>query len=226
MNWNSQNINFEFIAGVQNVLVHTLSRLIEMNEDVKLPAEEPGYKFGYTPFEELPPAKVAVVKEVIISKVDQAKVLITHDDPVTKDIPVELPLTNMRIKELQEQDLLVGRLRKEWEKKLLDRNHFTMEKDILRKKAIINGILCKPIFVPDILKDCLLMLAHNKQGHNGFRRTYNTLKYMYHWKGIKPAVQRHCTRCITCAKHNIKVQQLQKEYFKVPPNQWNSLPWT
>ena len=61
------------------------------------------------------------------------------------------------------------------------------------------------------------MLAHNEQGHNGFRRTYNALKYTYHWKGMKPVIQKHCTRCITCAKHNIKVQQLKNEHFKVPP---------
>ena len=46
----SQNINFEFIAGTKNVLADTLSRLIEFDENIKLPEEEPGYKFGYTPF--------------------------------------------------------------------------------------------------------------------------------------------------------------------------------
>ena len=193
----SQNINFEFIAGIQNVLTDTLSRLIEMNEDVQLPPEEPGYEFGYTPFEELPPAKVVVVEEVIISEVSQTEVLITHEDPVVKDTPVELPLMDHRMMELQEQDPLIGRLRREWKSNNLDKNHFTMERDILRKKKIINGILYKPMLVPDVLKDCLLMLAHNEQGHNGFRRTYNALRYTYHWKGMKPAIQRHCTRCIT-----------------------------
>ena len=213
----SQNINFEFIAGIQNVLADTLSRLIEINEEVQLPPEEPGYEFRYTPFKELPPAKTTVVEEVIISEVNEAEVFISHDEPVQKDIPVELPLTDHRMMELQEQDLLIGRLRKEWKANNLDQNHFTMERDILRKKKIINGILYKPILVPDILKDCLLMLAHNEQGHNGFRRTYNALRYTYHWKGMKPAIQKHCTRCITCAKHNISVQQLKKEHFKVPP---------
>ena len=88
----SQNINFEFISGVKNVLTDTLSRLIEMNEDVQQPPEKPGYEFGYTPFEELPPAKVTVIKEVIISEVGETEVLITHDEPTCKDIPVELPL--------------------------------------------------------------------------------------------------------------------------------------
>ena len=38
----SQNINFEFIAGTKNVLADTLSRLIEFDESIKLPEEEPG----------------------------------------------------------------------------------------------------------------------------------------------------------------------------------------
>ena len=121
------------------------------------------------------------------------------------------------MKELQEQDPLVGRLRKQWSEKKLDMKHFTMEDEILKKKTVINGILYTPTVVPDVLKDCLLILAHDKQGHNGFKRTYSSLKQLYHWKGMKKTIQRHCNACSTCAKHNIKVQQIQKEHFKVPP---------
>ena len=121
------------------------------------------------------------------------------------------------MKKLQEQDPLVGCLRKQWSDKKLDRKHFTMEDEILKKKTVINGILYTPTVVPDVLKDCLLILAHNKQGHNGFKRTYSTLKSLYHWKGMKRTIQRHYTACSMCAKHNIKVQQIQKEHFKVPP---------
>ena len=53
----SKNINFEIIAGTKNVLADTLSRLIEFDESIKLPEEEPGYEFGYIPFEKLPPGK-------------------------------------------------------------------------------------------------------------------------------------------------------------------------
>ena len=111
----SQNINFEFIAGTKNVLADTLSRLIELDESIKLLEEEPGYEFGYTPFEELPLARATVIEEVIISE-NQGNQLagllkIKHNDPVVKDIKIELPLTNSRIKELQEKDPLVRRLR-------------------------------------------------------------------------------------------------------------------
>ena len=47
-----------------------------------------------------------------------------------------------------------------------------MERNILRKKTTINGVPYEPIILPGILKDYVLMLAHNEQGHNGFRRTY------------------------------------------------------
>ena len=60
-----------------------------------------------------------------------------------------------------------------------------MENEILKKKTVINGILYTPTVVPDVLKDCLLILARDKQGHNGFKRTYSSLKQSYHWKGMK-----------------------------------------
>ena len=92
-----------------------------------------------------------------------------------------------------------------------------MEDEILKKKTVINDILYTPTVVPDVLKDCLLILAHDKKGHNGFKRTKSSLKQLYHWKGMKKTIQRHCNTCSTCAKHNIKVQHIQKEHFKVPP---------
>ena len=106
------NINFKFIAGTKNILADMLSRLIELDKSIKLPEEEPGYEFGYTPFEELPPAGVTVIEEVIISENqgDQSPGLlkIEHNDPIAKDIEIKLPLTNSKVKELQEQDPLVG----------------------------------------------------------------------------------------------------------------------
>ena len=92
-----------------------------------------------------------------------------------------------------------------------------MENNILKCKIIDNGLLYLPIVVPDILRDCLLILAHDKQGHNGFRWTYASLKNRYHWKGIKKAVHQHCMNCKVCAKHNIKTQQLKNEQFSSPP---------
>ena len=78
----SQKIDFVFIPGVKNVLADTLSRLIEVNSDVKLPEEEEGHEFGYVPFKQLPPAQVEVLEEILINKVTNDKVTIQHDTPI------------------------------------------------------------------------------------------------------------------------------------------------
>ena len=213
----SQKIDFVFIQGTKNVLADTLLRLIEIDDDIKLPAEQEGHEFGYIPFEQLPPAQVTVTEEVIINEVNDVKVKIQHIDPVQKDLKIELPISNLKLKELQEQDKKINHLRKLWSENKLNKNIFAMENDILKKKVIEGGLLYKPVIIPQILRECLLMLAHDEQGHNGFRRTRSALKTLYYWKGMKRHIQLHCRRCKTCARHNIQTQELQKEHFSAPP---------
>ena len=142
---------------------------------------------------------------------------IHHTNPIETNIEVQLPLKDEKLAKLQESDPHIRQLRKQWDNKNLDTTSYTLENNILRRKIIDNGLLYTPIIVPDILKDCLLILAHDKQGHNGFRRTYASLRKRYHWKGMKKSVYQHCSRCQVCAKHNIKTQQLKNEHFSSPP---------
>ena len=51
-----------------------------------------------------------------------------------------------------------------------------MENDILKKRVTEQALSYKAVVVPDILKESLMILAHDEQGHNGFKRTYNALK--------------------------------------------------
>ena len=211
----SQNITFEYIPGIQNTLADTLSRLIEMDENIKLLPEDEGKEFGYFPFEELPPVTTQVIEEVIECEI--GNINIQHADPVHVNTDISLPLKDEKLLKVQESDPHTQQLRKQRESNNLDKNMYTMENNILKQKAINNGLLYTPIVVPDILKDCLLILAHDKQGHNGFIRTYASLRNRYHWKGMKKSVHQHCTNCQVCTKHNIKMQQLKNEHFSLPP---------
>ena len=213
----SQNISFEYIPGIRNTLADTLSRLIEMDEDIKPVPEEDGKEFGYFPFEELPPATTQVVEEVIVCENEEGDIKIQHMDPVTKPTDIELPMPTERFITLQKADPVIKKLRQQWENNQLDSNIYLLEDNILKRKVIDNGILHTPIVVPGILKEALLILAHDKVGHNGFRRTYMSLKSRYYWKGMKKSIHEHCTRCQVCAKHNIKTQQLRNEHFSSPP---------
>ena len=213
----SQNITFEYIPGIRNTLADTLSRLIEMDEDIKPTPEEDGKEFGYFPFEELPPATTQVVEEVIECEHEIDNINIQHIDPITVPTEINLPMPETRLIALQKADPMIKKLRQQWENKQIDKNIYLLENNILRRKVIENGILHTPILVPKVIQEALLILAHDKAGHNGFRRTYMSLKTRYYWKGMKKSIHEHCTRCQVCAKHNIKTQQLRNEHFSAPP---------
>ena len=76
----AQNITFEYIPGIWNTLADTLSRLIEMDEDIKLQPEEEGKEFGYFPFKEIPPVTTQIIEEVI--ECETGNINIKHTEPV------------------------------------------------------------------------------------------------------------------------------------------------
>ena len=98
----AQNITFEYISGIQNTLADTLSRLKEMDKNIKLQPEEEGKEFGYFPFEELPPATTHIIEEVIECEI--SNINIQHADPMQIDIEITLPMKDKKLIKLQECD--------------------------------------------------------------------------------------------------------------------------
>ena len=126
----SQNITFEYIPGIRNTLADTLSRLIEIDENIKLQPEEEGKEFGYFPFEELPPVTTQVVEEVI--KCEIGNINIQHTDPIKINTDIHLPLKDDKLAKLQESDPHTRQLQKQWENKNLDQKTYTIENNILK----------------------------------------------------------------------------------------------
>ena len=91
----SQNITFEYIPGIRNTLADTLSRLIEMDENIKLQPEEEGKEFGYFPFKELPPVMTHLVEEVIECEIGNLN--IQHTDLVEINMDIHLPLKDDKL---------------------------------------------------------------------------------------------------------------------------------
>ena len=86
-------LKFVHIAGKDNVLVDTLSRLIDIGPDVELQPELKDYEFGCYAFETLPKAKGKTVHEVITSVggVDICEINITYDNSENSPFSVKLP---------------------------------------------------------------------------------------------------------------------------------------
>ena len=68
--------------------------------------------------------------------------------------------------------------------------------------------------VPEDLIGMVLHLGHNQLGHNGYQRTYATIKDVYYWKGMRKHILVHCKNCPTCAKQRVQKTQFEKQIFE------------
>ena len=99
--------------------------------------------------------------------------------------------------------------------------NFELEDDILKhfyskrgKKIPVQERLVKQIAVPRILRDDLLKSYHDcilGGGHQGFERTYASLRNKYFWPSMYDDIKRYVQNCETC-------QQCKRNYgAKRPP---------
>ena len=76
-------ITFEYIKGIKNTLADTMSRLISIDPDTKLPPEDQGCEYGYYLFDPLPPIGMEDVCHVddIPEITNPDEVTLTYFDP-------------------------------------------------------------------------------------------------------------------------------------------------
>ena len=208
MELESFNLKFEYIQGIKNTLADTLSRIIQLNPDVELPTEKPGHEFGYNFLEDLPPIEVS---EVIVEGVE------IKPDPNTflKDIDLTLPLKKETVRSLQAQDGKINSILERLQNGDVDSNLYMVEDGILRRRIIEpTGNEFKPIVIPKCMVDHVLLTAHDHNRHNGFPRTYASVRHLYFWVGMKKDIHRHCKKWQLCTKHNIAKVKFEKTHFK------------
>ena len=108
----SFKIKFIHIAGKDNVLTDTLSRLIDIDPDVVQEPELRDYEFGHYAFETLPKAKGTPVGETLalVDGVDICKTNISCDNTENSQFSVKLPLSDTQFSCLQEKDTKIRTL--------------------------------------------------------------------------------------------------------------------
>ena len=84
-------ITFEYIKGIKNTLADTMSRLIEIDFQVRSEAEPEGYEFGYYTFDQLP-------------AVDVHDIQMSSQNEQNEDISCELPIQTDILIKLQQED--------------------------------------------------------------------------------------------------------------------------
>ena len=148
----SFKIKFVHIAGKDNVLADTLSRLIDIDPDVELQPELKDYEFGHYAFETLPKAKGKMVHEVITSlgDVDICEINITYNNSKNSPYSVKLPLSNEKFSCLQDKDLKVRQLKQKVIQGQYAQFYF-IKKGVLYRSVVDNGHKFEAAVVPEDL---------------------------------------------------------------------------
>ena len=202
-------IQFEYIKGIKNTLADTMSRLIQIDPEVKLCPEQEGYEFGYYAFEDMKPIKCEV-QEI---KTTQLNDLI----PLPQE-EIKLPLSDKRLQALQAKDKFCKDISNKLQQgQLQSRNPYYIENGILKKFVEDGKQKFEVIVLLQVLSSAALQLAHEGLGHNGSPRTYALLKRYYYWKGLKPMVRKHVQACKFCQEHNKQAVKYNKYNFEAEP---------
>ena len=197
-------IKFVHIAGKDNILTDTLSRLIDIDPNVEQEPELKDYEFGCYAFETLPKAKGTPMGETLASVdgVDICEINISYNNTENSQFSVKLPLSDIQFSCLQEKDPKIRSLHEKVHGGLYKEFYF-VENHILYKSVMDNGHKFSAAVVPEDLTDTVLVLGHNQSGHNGYQRTYAAIKRSYYWKGMRKHILVHCKTCVTCAKQKV-----------------------
>ena len=153
------NLKLERIQGTKNTLADSLSRLREVDPEAKLQPEKEGHEFGTFCFEELnetgeisPDCWVPATKSV-------EHIEITYDEQNARE--VKLPLMTEQMIQLQKKDNEARTIVNKLHKEKMNTKMFILHEGVLCRLWTEERETFRCIFVPEVLRDHLLILAHN-----------------------------------------------------------------
>ena len=211
------NIKFQHVSGKANILVDTLSRLVDIDPDARLDPENAGWEFGYYVFETLP--TLSSQNTIQVCEVLSGDNVIRPDPDLQEPFieQVTSPLTLEQLQALQAQDEKCTTLTSMLHRGKLDPIAYSMEDCVLYRRVTEGGQSFHAIYIhktPPSLIQSILKAAHDDSCHNGFPRTYSAIRRLYYWKGIKEDVRQHCTNCYTCQLHRTAAVKFEAKHFK------------
>ena len=164
-------ITFEYIKGIKNTLVDTMSRLIALDPDNQLVDETEGFEYGYYAFDNIDPIETQVeINEMTNRKGGEIPVNLP-------DKEITLPMEDNKLIELQKKDKFCKNiLNMLANNKLHNKNLYYIENGILKRYLDDNKQRFEFIILPQTLTEPALQLAHEGLGHNGIPQTYALLR--------------------------------------------------
>ena len=212
------HITFEYIKGIKNTLANTMSQLINIDPQTQQESEPEGYEFGYYTFDTLPALEV--------SNIDSTQNASDTNKSDFNDKPIELPLDNDTLFELQQKDMFCANILAQMEKgNIVEGKLYKVQNKLLKRYVTDGDKTYETIVLPRALTAQILEMAHDNLRHNGTHRTYMLLKRLYYWKGLNPSVTKHIQKCYQCQRRNKQVVKYVTLHFDVAtfPMQFTSM---
>ena len=196
------------------MLADSLSRLLEVDPEAKLQPETERHEFSTFCFEELNETG-EISPDCWNPMTDSVEhIEITYDEQNARE--VKLPLTTEQMIKLQKNDTEARKIVHKLHQEKLNTKMFILHEGVLCRQWAEERETFWCIFIPEVLSDPLLVLAHNQNGHNGGRRTYMALKKTYYWPGMRSQVFKHCKNCQECMLQNQANTAADFKHFKMP----------
>ena len=185
-----------------------MSQLINIDPQAQQDSEPEGYEFGYYTFDTLPTLEVSNIETT------QDTSICVNDNNDANNNLLDLPIDNGMLLRLQLKDRFCANILAQIEKGNIIEGQLYVIQDKLLKRFVVDGDnTYQTIVVPRTLTAQILKIAHDNLGHNGTHRTYNLLKRLYYWKGLKPCVTKHIQRCYQCQRRNKQVVKHANLHF-------------
>ena len=190
-------ITFEYIKGIKNTLVDTMSRLIEIDPNIQQEPEPESYEFGYYVFDNLPSIEVSDIEFTTNSITD-----IETKDTSRSNFQGFL-IDNDVLQKLQYDDVFCKNILNQMKKgNILEGQLYIVKDNILKRYVPEGNNTYETIVIPRALTGQILRMVHDELGHNGTHRTYTMLKRLYYWKGLKSSVEKHIKKSYQCQWRN------------------------
>ena len=141
-------ITFEYIKGIKNTLVDTMSRLVALDPANQLVDEPEGFEYGYYAFDNIDPIKT----QVEVNEMTNKMVVTTSVDSPGKDIT--LPIEDNKLIELQKEDKFCKNiLNMLASNKLQNKNPYYVENEVLKRFIDDNKQRSEVIVLPQTLTE-------------------------------------------------------------------------
>ena len=73
------------------------------------------------------------------------------------------------------------------------------------------------LYIPSHLKQLVIEQYHDKNGHMGIEKTYNSIKGKYYWPNMYKELYQHVNSCIICQRRNLRKVKPPLQETDAPP---------